>query len=145
QAYMAPLAMAAAGATDTQAKSWYAINALNQGHIEIELYDDIGAWGISARSFAADLKEKGALQASRVDVRIHSYGGDVMDGFVIYNVLKGLPGQVHIFIDGVAASMASVVAMAGTVHMPENAWMMIHKPWGGQVGDEEDMREYADW
>ncbi|WP_350224387.1 ClpP-like prohead protease/major capsid protein fusion protein [Halopseudomonas bauzanensis] len=147
QALLAPMAMAASAAPAgaPQVKSWYTINALSQGHIEIELYDDIGAWGVSAKSFSADLKEKGGFQAARIDVRIHSYGGDVMDGFVIYNLLRGLPGQVHVYIDGVAASMASVVAMAGTVHMPENAWMMIHKPWGGQIGDEDDMRDYADW
>ncbi len=49
------------------------------------------------------------------------------------------------YVDGVAASMASVIAMAGdTVIMPENAFMMIHKPWGFSGGDAEDMRSYAD-
>lgn len=149
KALLAPLAMAAASAVAAadqgQQQCWYTIRALSLAHVEIELYDDIGAWGITAKSFAQDLKEKGGMKASRVDVRIHSYGGDVMDGFVIYNLLLGLPGEVHIYIDGVAASMASVIAMAGTVHMPENAWIMIHKPWGGQVGDEDDLREYADF
>lgn len=143
---LAPLAMAAAMTTEgAPAQSWYSVKALSPTHVEIQLYDEIGAFGITAKSFAQDLKDAGGMNASRVDVRIHSYGGDVMDGFVIYNLLRGLPGAVHVYIDGVAASMASVIAMAGTVHMPENAWIMIHKPWGGQVGDEDDLREYADF
>lgn len=128
------------------AKSWYRINARAGGDVEIELYGDIGDYGVSAKSFAQELRDKGAMQAKRVDVRMHSYGGSVLDGFVIYNLLRGLPGDVHGWVDGVAASMMSVVAMAcNTLHMPENAWLMIHKPWGGQVGDADDMREYADF
>lgn len=127
-------------------ESWYSIRALGAGHEQIEIYDDIGSYGITAKAFARDLQERGVMQAKRVDIRIHSYGGDVMDGFVIYNLIRGLPGEIHGYIDGVAASMASVIAMAcQTVHIPDNAWMMIHKPWGGQIGDSDDLREYADW
>lgn len=142
---LAPRASAAAP-TAAPAESWYSINALGGGVVEVKIYDDIGAWGITARQFSEDLRAKGAFDAKRVDLRIHSYGGDVMDGFVIYNLLRGLPGEVHGFVDGVACSMASVVAMACThLAMPENAWMMIHKPWGGQIGDADDMREYAEF
>ena len=142
---LAPRASAAAP-TAAPAESWYSINALGGGVVEIKIYDDIGAWGITARQFSEELRAKGAFDAKRVDLRIHSYGGDVMDGFVIYNLLRGLPGELHGYVDGVACSMASVVAMACTrLSMPENAWMMIHKPWGGQIGDADDMREYADF
>lgn len=107
------------------------------------LYDDIGAWGISARQFARDLAALGDV--SQIDLRIHSSGGDVMDGTAMYNILRGHPARVEVYIDGMAASMASVVAMAGDViYMPANAMMMVHKPWGGQVGDADDMRDYAD-
>lgn len=69
----------------------------------------------------------------------------MFDGIAIYNLLNNHPATKTVYIDGLAASMASVIAMVGdTVIMPENAMMMIHKPWGIQGGDAEDMRKYAD-
>lgn len=107
------------------------------------LYDEIGAWGISARQFARDLAAIGDV--SQINLHIHSPGGDVMEGTAMYNILRGHSARVEVYIDGMAASMASVIAMAGDViYMPANALMMIHKPWGGQVGDADDMRDYAD-
>lgn len=81
-----------------------------------------------------------------MDVRIHSGGGSVTDGFVIYNTLSKLTASVRIFIDGVAASMASVIACIpnAKVHIPANAWIMVHKPWGGLLGDSDELRDYAD-
>lgn len=123
--------------------SWYTIRAAARGEAEVMLYDDIGAWGISARQFARDLAALGDV--SQINLRIHSGGGDVMDGTAMYNILRGHSARVVVYIDGMAASMASVVAMAGDViYMPANATMMVHKPWGGQVGDADDMRDYAD-
>lgn len=114
-----------------------------RGVAEIMLYDDIGAWGISARQFARDLAALGDVP--QINLRIHSGGGDVMDGTAMYNCLRGHSARVEVYIDGMAASMASVVAMAGDViYMPANATMMVHKPWCGQVGDADDMRETAD-
>jgi ATP-dependent protease ClpP protease subunit/phage major head subunit gpT-like protein len=123
--------------------SWYAIRASGKGSAEITLYDEIGGWGISARQFAEDLKGFGNL--SNLTLRIHSPGGDVFEGMAIYNLLDQHPAYIDGYIDGLAASMGSVVAMAcDTIHMPENAMMMIHKPWGIQGGDADDMRRYAD-
>jgi ATP-dependent protease ClpP protease subunit len=129
--------------TNKPEESWYSIRAASRGIAEVMLYDDIGAWGISARQFARDLAALGDV--SQINLRIHSGGGDVMDGTAMYNILRGHSARVEVYIDGMAASMASVVAMAGDViYMPANSMMMIHKPWGGQVGDADDMREYAD-
>jgi ATP-dependent protease ClpP protease subunit len=129
--------------TNKPEESWYSIRAASRGVAEVMLYDDIGAWGISARQFARDLAALGDV--SQINLRIHSGGGDVMDGTAMYNILRGHSARVEVYIDGMAASMASVVAMAGDViYMPANSMMMIHKPWGGQVGDADDMREYAD-
>lgn len=129
--------------TNKPEESWYSIRAASRGVVEVMLYDDIGAWGISARQFARDLAALGDV--SQINLRIHSGGGDVMDGTAMYNILRGHSARVEVYIDGMAASMASVVAMAGDViYMPANSMMMIHKPWGGQVGDADDMREYAD-
>lgn len=126
---------------------WYEIRAAANGSTgEIHIYDQIGGWGISASRFLKEVSEAGLFNASQVDIRIHSPGGSVLDGFAIFNTLKRLSGQVNIFIDGVAASMASVIAMlpGATVHIPSNAFMMIHNPWGGVIGEASDLRDYAD-
>ncbi len=100
-------------------------------------------WGITAQQFARDLKSFGDL--SLINLHIHSPGGDVFEGTAIYNLLVSHPAKVNVFIDGLAASMASVIAMSGdTIYMPENAMMMVHKPWGIQGGDADDMRRYAE-
>ncbi len=111
--------------------------------VDIYIYDEIGGWGISARRFTEDLISLGNL--SHINLHIHSPGGEVFDGIAIYNQLKNHSATITVFIDGLAASMASVIAMVGdTVIMPKNAMMMIHKPWGVSWGDANDMREYAD-
>lgn len=134
----------AASATKTNNQSWYSIKAKANDTAEISIYDEIGFWGVSAASFAQDLKSCGN-NLKQINLHIHSPGGDVFDGIAIYNLLKNHPANVTVYIDGLAASMASVIAMAGNeVIMPENAMMMIHKPWGIQGGDAEDMRKYAD-
>ncbi|MCV5688691.1 Clp protease ClpP, partial [Escherichia coli] len=91
--------------------------------------------GVTARQFSEELKTAGVLASHHVIVRIHSGGGDVFDGFAIYNMLKSISGKLDIYIDGVAASIASVIACApnGTVHIPENAWFYLHEAWGCQV------------
>lgn len=140
---LSPVAMAAS-ATKTNNQSWYSIKAKANDTAEISIYDEIGFWGVSAASFAQDLKDCGN-NLKQINLHIHSPGGDVFDGIAIYNLLKNHPANVTVYIDGLAASMASVIAMAGNeVIMPENAMMMIHKPWGIQGGDAEDMRKYAD-
>lgn len=142
---LAPMAMAVAAISSTTAaaNSWYSIKAKGAGQAEILIYEEIGGWGISARRFANDLKALGDI--SHIDLRIHSPGGDVFEGMAIYNLLDSHPATVTVHIDGLAASMASVIAMAGdTVLMPENAMMMVHKPWGIQGGDADEMRRYAD-
>ena len=134
----------AANVTKTNNQSWYSIKAKANDTAEISIYDEIGFWGVSAASFAQDLKDCGN-NIKQINLHIHSPGGDVFDGIAIYNLLKNHPANVTVYIDGLAASMASVIAMAGNeVIMPENAMMMIHKPWGIQGGDAEDMRKYAD-
>ena len=134
----------AANVTKTNNQSWYSIKAKANDTAEISIYDEIGFWGVSAASFAQNLKSCGN-NLKQINLHIHSPGGDVFDGIAIYNLLKNHPANVIVYIDGLAASMASVIAMAGNeVIMPENAMMMIHKPWGIQGGDAEDMRKYAD-
>ncbi|WP_392439927.1 ClpP-like prohead protease/major capsid protein fusion protein [Edwardsiella piscicida] len=124
-------------------KHWYTIQAKADSSAVIQLYDEIGGWGITARQFSDDLSALGNL--THMELRIHSPGGDVFEGLAIYNLLKNHPASKTVYIDGLAASMASVIAMVGDrVLIPENGMMMIHRPWGIQGGDAEEMRRYAD-
>ena len=122
--------------------SWYTIRARATG-AEVLIYDEIGAYGISAKGFLAEL---GALsEGTPIDLRINSPGGSVFDAVAIYNAIKRHEGTVTVWIDGIAASAASYVAMAGDeIVMPENAFLMIHDPAGLVMGSADDMRAMAD-
>ena len=122
--------------------SWYAIRARGTG-AEVAIYDEIGAYGVSAKGFLAEL---GALpNAAPIDLRLNSPGGSVFDAVAIHNALKRHEGTVTVWIDGIAASAASYVAMAGDeIVMPENAFLMIHDPAGLVMGTAEDMRAMAE-
>jgi ATP-dependent protease ClpP protease subunit len=125
-------------------KTWFTIRnaASAEAPAEISIHDEIGAWGVSAKDFLAQLRSIAA--ATPITLSIHSPGGEVFDGLAIYHALKAR-GNVTVRIEGLAASMASVIAMAGTrIMMPRNAFMMIHNPSGFAVGDSADMRQLAD-
>ncbi|SUW63288.1 ATP-dependent Clp protease proteolytic subunit 1 [Buttiauxella agrestis] len=137
----------ASGQIQAMNNHWYEIRAAaNSSPGEIHIYDQIGGWGISASRFLREVSEAGLFNASQVDIRIHSPGGSTLDGFAIFNTLKRLSGSVSVYVDGIAASMASVIAMlpGATVHIPSNAFIMIHNPWGGAMGEASDLRDYAD-
>jgi ATP-dependent Clp protease protease subunit len=113
---------------------------------EIWLYDQIGEsfWGegISAKTFQKELAGLGKVNT--INVRINSPGGDVFDGLAIYNQLKIHPARVVVDIDGLAASIASVIAMAGDeIRMASNSMMMIHNPHGMAMGDSGEMQRVA--
>lgn len=140
-ALMAPMAKTPIDAVPAQ--RWFTMRAVRRGVAEIAIYDEIGGWGITAREFSDELKAYGDL--SLIDLHIHSPGGDVFEGMAIYNLLVNHPARVEVTIDGLAASMGSVIAMAGDrITMPENAMMMVHRPWGIQGGDADEMRRYAE-
>lgn len=121
-------------------------SAIKANAAEIFIYGEIGeGWDdetIAARQFVKDLA---ALEADTITVRLNSPGGSVTDGLAIYNALKRHPAEVHVEIDGIAASIASLIAMAGdTISMAANALLMIHAPWGFTFGNSRDVREFAD-
>lgn len=114
---------------------------------EILIYEEIGAsfWGggVDPKQFALDLKAMGDIKI--LNVRLNSPGGDVFDGVTIYNQLVNHSATVNVYVDGLAASAASLVAMAGdTIYMADNAMMMIHNAWGAIAGDSNDLRTFAD-
>jgi ATP-dependent Clp protease protease subunit len=107
----------------------------------IYVYDEIGAWGVTAESIAAQLD---GIRGGDILVRINSPGGDVFDGLAIYNLLRGRSEKITPQVDGWAASAASVVAMAGdSISMASNAFMLIHAPWTIHGGTAEDFRKMA--
>lgn len=127
-------------------KKWYEI--INKADkAEIWIYEEIGEdfWtggGITAKNFQKELSD---IKASQIDLHVNSPGGLVFDGITIYNLLKQHPANVTTYIDGLAASISSVIALAGDkVIMAENALFMIHKASGGIYGNSDDMRYYAD-
>ncbi|MDR3386918.1 MAG: Clp protease ClpP, partial [Rudaea sp.] len=129
-------------------RKWWDIRALTNAQgasvAEIRIYDEIGFWGTDAKTFISQFDEV-AANADEIVVAINSPGGDVFDAFAIYNALRRYAGRVTTRVDGVAASAASLVTMAGDrVVMPENAMLMIHNPWTVAAGTSADLRATAD-
>ncbi|CAN7397716.1 head maturation protease, ClpP-related [Paraburkholderia terricola] len=129
-------------------RKWWDIRAMTNAQgaavAEIRIYDEIGFWGTDAKTFIAQL-DTAAASAAEIIVAVNSPGGDVFDAFAIYNALRRHAGKVTARVDGVAASAAGLVVMAGDqVVMPENAMLMIHNPWTIALGSAADLRSTAD-
>lgn len=128
-------------------KSWYTLQAsgeTEQRNIEIFVYGEIGAWGVTANQFVQDLR---AMDdgVSPVIVAFNSIGGDLFDGLAIHNALSRLGERCTGRIDALAASAASVaVCGAHRVVIAANAMLMIHNPYTFTGGDAEDFRRVAD-
>lgn len=124
----------------------FSIKAKANQEADIYIYEDVGAgWfgGVTAKQFADDLKAVGAV--STINLHINSYGGDVFDGLAIYRLLVDHKAAVVTHVDGMAASIASVIAMAGSeIIIGESAQMMIHDAWGLAMGNADEMRKMAD-
>lgn len=124
------------------------IKAADDGkQAEILIYEEIGFdwWtgeGMTAKRFHDELESMGDVET--INVRINSPGGDVFDGLAIYNQLLRHPANVAVDVDGLAASAASIVAMAGdTVTMGQSSLMMIHDAWSLVMGNAQDMLDFA--
>lgn len=123
-------------------KSWFEFRNV-AGQAEIAIMDDIGAYGVSAKAFRAEMNRLGKTEPVRL--HINSPGGSITEGNEIYNALKEHEGEVTITIGALCASIASVVAMAGDkVKMAKNGFLMIHNPWVVAGGDSEELRKAAD-
>jgi ATP-dependent Clp protease protease subunit len=117
---------------------------------EIWLYGAVGDGGffdgpgITDKQFSKELSALGKV--NNISLRINSIGGEVFQGLAIYNMLAKHPAQITVDVDGLAGSIASVIAMAaspGNLRMAANAMMMIHRPESGQMGTADDMRQKA--
>lgn len=123
----------------------YEIKAATKDEGEVWLYDVIGdSWeGTTGKQFADELKGLGELKT--LNIYINSVGGSVFDGVAIHNILARHKARKIVNIDGIAASIASVIAMAGDeIRIAANGMMMIHDPWALAIGSATDMRKMAD-
>jgi ATP-dependent protease ClpP protease subunit len=120
----------------------------DDGVLELTVYEDIGEdwWsggGVTAKSVKQKFDAAGAF--SRIVVRINSPGGDAFEGVAICSLLRSQGKPVDVYVDGIAASAASIIAMAGdTITMGRSAMMMVHNAWTVCAGDGDDMRKCAD-
>ena len=118
------------------------------GILELAVYEEIGEnfWtggGVTAQTVKQQLDAN--PQHNRIAVRINSPGGDAFEGMAILSLLRSQKKPVDVYVDGIAASAAAIVAMAGdTITMFSGAMLMIHDAWSMCVGDDEDMRKMAD-
>jgi ATP-dependent Clp protease, protease subunit len=107
--------------------------------------DEWGKWTNDDKCPSEIIDALNGADGKPVTVRINSGGGSVFGGMAIYNALKSYRGAKTVYVDGVAASIASVIMLAGDeIHIPKNAYVMIHKPWGYAAGNAIEMRDYAD-
>jgi ATP-dependent protease ClpP protease subunit len=138
-----PRQAARARLANSARRDWYRIEAkANADEADIYIYDEIGYWGLTAADFVSELQ---AVKASKINLHLNTPGGDVFDGIAIHNALRQHAASVHVTVDSLAASIGSVIAMAGdTVTMAKHATMMIHDPYGGVLGNASDMRQMAD-
>lgn len=137
------------GQPEAGTREWFRVNAKVGKNAEVLIYDEIGAGFFGGGVAASDLiKQLQALKLESGDqltVRINSPGGNMFEGFAIHNYLRTSKAKVIVRIDGVAASAASLIAVAGDiVEMPENAMLFIHNPWMYTAGNASQMRKTAD-
>src|SRR6266568_744854 len=131
-----PVAQLRQGSND-----WFQISNQANGSVLAMIYDEVGYFGITAQDFVTELNRS----EGPVDLRLNSPGGDVFEGLAIYNALKSR-GDISVYIDGLAASIASVIAMAadpGQLAIASTASMMIHDGFGMGIGTADDMRKLA--
>ena len=130
-------------------RQWFTVNKASDTETpEIFIYDMIGLdfWtgeGVTPKAFTSELREIEKKHKS-LNIRINSPGGFVHDGFTIYNALKQSGLKINVYIDGLAASAAAFIAMAGDkIYMPKTAEMMIHNAWGMVIGNAAEMKKEA--
>lgn len=121
--------------------NWYRME-VKDDVADVYIYDEISWWGVEAELFVKDLN---AIDAKTIRVHLNTPGGSVFDGIAIYNALKQHKAIIETYVEGLAASTGSIVALAGdTIYMAENAFFMIHHPWVMMMGNAEELRKEAD-
>ena len=128
-------------------KKYFSLERTNQS-ATINIYGDITSWewydtDVSAAKLSKQLEAIGDVE--KIDVFINSYGGEVAEGLAIYNALRRHPAKVTTYCDGFAASIASVIFMAGDERvMNEASLLMIHNAWTTATGNAEELKKQAE-
>lgn len=124
-------------------RHWYTINSQANGPVEVDIFDEIGGWGVYAADFKREFES--AVSTGRdIVLNVNSPGGDVFEGMAIYNTIAKYRSKTTAVITGVAASIASVLILAaGTRKSGEGSFFMIHNPWTWCAGDAEFLRKRA--
>lgn len=121
--------------------NWFNVADVDDNSAEIFIYDEISYYGIMAEDIVNQMK---GLDVDEINLHINSPGGFVFDGIAIYNLFKSHKAKVNVYIDSLAASIASIIAMAGDkVYMADNAQIMIHDPLSFVFGNATELRKEA--
>lgn len=127
---------------------FYSFDKTSETVADLYIFGDITSYewdesDVSAFGFKQDLDELGDI--SELNVHINSLGGSTFQGLAIYNLLKQYKSKVNVYIDGIAASSASIIAMAGDrIYIPKTSLMMIHNCWTYAMGNAKELRKTAD-
>ena len=115
------------------------IQNLSREEAHINLFSEIGGDGIQGQSFANEIQLLNEFGVETINVHINSGGGSVIEGLSIFSAIKNSEAHVNVFIEGIAASMAGVIAMAGDrIHMTDFSQIMIHNPHTGGEDSEDE-------
>ncbi len=129
-----------------KSKNGFKLEIRNQvkNKAEIIMYGDISRWDISAQGLQSVLKEV-EDSVTELDIKMFSGGGDVFEGIAIYNILKRSDKKITMHIDGLAASIASVIILAADeIVIGEGSQVMIHLPWTMEMGDKNEFMNTID-
>ena len=122
-------------------RNWFEIKAESSKVVDVYIFDEVGTFGVNAQSFIEEIK---AHKGQPMNLHLNCVGGDVFEGMAIYNVIKKRKAKTTVYIEGIAASMGSVIALAADeVIMAENSLFMIHNAFGGAMGEAKEMRKTA--
>lgn len=128
-------------ASIAERRDWYRITNIAAGAAVVDIFDEIGFWGVNAAAFQRELAQ---VSASEITVNLSSPGGEIFEGIAIYNALRTHPATVTVRVSALAASIASVIAQAGDrIVMLSGSQMMIHEGSGLCMGNAEDMLQMA--
>lgn len=120
-----------------------AANKTDNDTLQLYIHDEIGFWGTDSETLINVFQQAGKV--STIEIDINSIGGSAFEALSIYNLLRIHPAKVNVTVSGVAASSASLIAMAGdTINMPDNAFMMIHRPTVKIDGNSDDLKRAVD-
>ena len=124
-------------------RNWFDIKAESSTKaVDVYIFDEVGTFGVNAQSFIEEIK---GYKGQPMDLHLNCVGGDVFEGMAIYNVLKKRQAKTTVYIEGIAASMGSVIALAADeVVMAENSLFMIHNAFGGAMGEADEIRKTAE-